>query len=402
MSWQRSVAALCGAAAAAIATAAEPPTSVPPFAVAPPALAPSIVPVWSAAEVRRIAAHGPWPPPAVRDPSNRVSGKPGAILFGAQLFVDKRLSRPGTFACATCHQPERAFTDGLARAAGIATAERNTPGLDNIGGRRWYGWGGANDNLWAQSVRPLTDLAEMGNDFATIARLVRDDPALRSGYLGAFGARPAADDEALVVDLGKALAAFQETLVSARTPFDDFRDALVRGDRAAIARYPAAAQRGALLFTGRGRCSICHSGPLFTNGEFHDTGIPFFSAPGKVDAGRHAGIRKLQASRHTLLGPFSDDAARSTAASTRHVAPDHRNFGEFKVPSLRNVAQTAPYMHNGSLATLREVVRHYSELDEDRLHADGEAILKPLRLSEAEMADLLAFLDSLSTRPPGL
>lgn len=383
MSWRRSVAALCGASA--IATAAGPPPDVP---------------AWSDAEVRRIAAHGPWPPPSVRDPSNRASGKADAIAFGARLFADRRLSRPGTIACVTCHQRARAFTDGLARAAGITTGERNTPGLDNIGGRRWYGWDGTNDNLWAQSVRPLTDPAEMGNDFGSIARFVRDDSTMRSGYLAAFGTPPAEDDETLVLDLGKALAAFQETLVTGRTPFDDFRDALVRGDRVAIARYPAAAQRGARLFTGRGRCSICHSGPLFTNGEFHDTGIPFFSAKGKVDAGRHAGIRKLQASRHNLLGPFSDDAARSSAASTRHVAPDHRNFGEFKVPPLRNVAQTAPYMHNGSLATLREVVRHYSELDEDRLHADGEAILKPLRLTESEVADLLAFLDSLSPRPP--
>ncbi|MEO7244316.1 MAG: cytochrome c peroxidase [Rubrivivax sp.] len=387
-------AVLCGAGALAVGLAAEVQTQPPPA----PALA------WSDADARCIAAHGPWPQSAVRDPSNRVSGKPAAIAFGARLFVDKRLSRPGTVACATCHQPERAFADGVPRGHGIAVSERNTPGLDNIGARRWYGWDGAHDNLWAQSLRPLTDPVEMGNDFAAIGRLVREDTTLRTDYLAAFGSAPRDDDdEALVINLTKALAAFQETLVTGRTPFDAFRDALVAGDRPAMARYPMAAQRGALLFVGKGRCNICHAGPLFTNGEFHDTGIPHFTGPGKVDAGRHGGIRKLQSSRHNLLGAFNDDAAKSTAVTTRHVALEHRNFGEFKVPSLRNVARTAPYMHNGSLATLRDVVRHYSELDENRLHADGEAILKPLRLTDQEAADLVAFLESLSQsagKPP--
>jgi cytochrome c peroxidase len=115
-----------------------------------------------------------------------------------------------------------------------------------------------------------------------------------------------------------------------------------------------------------------------------------------VDPGRHGGIQALQRSRYNLLGPFNDDAARSTATSTRHVLLEHRHYGEFKVPGLRNLARTAPYMHDGSLKTLREVLRHYSELDENRLHTDGEAILVPLRLSEQETEDLLAFLDSLN------
>ena len=125
------------------------------------------------------------------------------------------------------------------------------------------------------------------------------------------------------------------------------------------------------------------------------------SRRGRVDAGRHGGIKLLQASRYNLLGPFNDDASRSTATSTRHVELQHRNFGEFKVPSLRNLARTAPYMHNGSLATLRDVLQHYSELPEERLHADGERLLVPLHLSPAETNDLLAFLDSLNEAAPG-
>jgi cytochrome c peroxidase len=211
-----------------------------------------------------------------------------------------------------------------------------------------------------------------------------------------FGAAPAGNDEAVAVDLAKALAAYQETLVSGRTPFDAYRDALARGDEAAAAKYPAAAQRGARIFVGKGRCNTCHVGPAFRNGEFHDIGIPFFVAGGRVDPGRHDGIRRVKASRFNLLGPYSDDPTQGSAIATRHVAQEHRNFGEFKVPSLRNVSRTAPYMHDGSLATLREVVRHYSNLDPDRVHSDGEQILRPLGLTDAEIDDVVVFLDSLN------
>jgi cytochrome c peroxidase len=204
----------------------------------------------------------------------------------------------------------------------------------------------------------------------------------------------------VLVDASKAIAAFLETLDSGRTPFDEFRDALARGDRAAAARYPVAAQRGLRIFVGRGNCSFCHFGPAFTNGEFADVGIPYFVAPGRVDPGRHGGIQQLLADRFNLLGSHSDDASGAAASKTRHVALQHRNYGEFKVPGLRNVGRTAPYMHNGRLATLRDVVRHYSELDEERLHADGERILRPLKLTGQETEDLVAFLESLSDRSP--
>lgn len=350
-------------------------------------------------DIPRILAHGPWPPASARDPSNRVSAQPAAVNFGATLFHDPRLSRDGTLSCASCHQPARGFSDGLPRAQGLQLGTRNTLGLANIGAQRWYGWDGANDNLWAQSLRPLLDAREMGSSLPQVARTLRGDVGLRDGYRRAFGSGPGADDEAVAVDVAKALAAYQETLVTPRTPFDEFRDAVARGDRAAAAAYPAAAQRGLALFLGRGRCYVCHSGPTFSNGEFSDVGMPFFIAKGQVDPGRHGGIAALHRSRYNLLGPFNDDATRSTATSTRHVLLEHRHYGEFKVPGLRNLARTAPYMHDGSLATLREVLRHYSELDENRLHADGEAILVPLRLSAQETDDLLAFLHSLNDTP---
>jgi len=351
---------------------------------------------FSDAERRQILRHGPWPLAWSPDPSNRVSGQRAAIEFGRELFFESRLSGTGTVRCSTCHLEAFAFQDGRVTGAALGVVERNTPSVLDVRLRRWFGWDGANDSLWSQSVRPLLDPREMNSSAAHIGRLLRTDPDLRRHYQAAFGTVPGTDDEALLVDVGKALAAFQETLISGRSPFDDFRDALARDDDKAAARYSLAAQRGLRIFIGRGNCSLCHFGANFTNDEFADVGIPFFVAPGKVDPGRHGGIAKLKQNRFNLLGPHNDDPTRRTATGTRHVEAQHRNFGEFRVPSLRNVARTAPYMHNGRLAMLRDVVKHYSEIDLDRLHVDGEQILKPLRLPENEIDDVVAFLESLT------
>jgi cytochrome c peroxidase len=349
---------------------------------------------FTAQELAQIAAHGPWPPPMDRDASNRVDGQRAAQDFGRRLFFDMRLSANGRQSCATCHFPGRGFQDGqsTARSGGI----RNTPSLWDAAQQRWYGWGGTHDSLWAASLTPLLAKTEMANNVPAIAALARRDAALRTAYRAAFAQELPADDTRLVVDLTKALAAYQSTLVSPRTPFDEFRDALQRGDRRAAATYPIAAQRGLRLFIGAGRCSVCHAGPRFSNGEFADIGIPFF-VPGGVDPGRHAGLGDLLTSPMNRLGKYNDaGTADPRAVATRHLLREHRHFGEFKVPGLRQLMHTAPYMHNGSLATIEDVVRHYDRLDEERLHADGERILRPLSLQPAEAADLAAFLRSLS------
>ncbi|MBC7803984.1 MAG: hypothetical protein H7Y16_08940 [Candidatus Parcubacteria bacterium] len=365
------------------------------------AAAPQDILEFTQAERRAILRHGPWPAPWSPDASNRASGNPEAIEMGERLFFDPRLSPSGKVLCATCHAPFRGWQDARVRAFGHADADRNTQSLFDVRYNRWFGWDGAGDSLWSQSIRPMLDAREMGGSLAEAAALVRGDAELSCRYRRIFGAPPPAEDEAVLAGIGKALAAFQETIVSGRSPFDDFRDALAQGDRQGAARYPIAAQRGLRLFVGKGNCSVCHFGPAFTNGEFHDTGVPFFTAGG-VDPGRHGGIRKLQANPFNLLGRHTDDREGKSAVKTAHVAGEHRNFGEFKVPGLRNVALTAPYMHAGSLATLADVVRHYSELSPDRLHADGESLLKPLRLNAGEASDLVAFLESLTERSSAL
>jgi cytochrome c peroxidase len=356
---------------------------------------------WTPEEKRAVAAHGPWPPAPVIDPSNRVSGNAAAIALGRHLFDEPRLSSSGV-ACGDCHQAGRDWRDGRARAFGVVELDRRTPSLWNAGYQHWFGWDGAADSLWMQSLRPILDPKEMAGSGPAVATLLREDRALACGYERAFGEKPGSDDDKLLVDAAKALAAFQQTLVTPRTPFDDFRDALAAGDRAGAQRYPAAAQRGLKLFVGRANCATCHFGPLFTNGEFGDTGISFFLRAGAVDSGRHAGIARLKSSPFNRLGRHSDDVSAGAAMRTRHVEAQHRNFGEFRVPGLRQVGRTGPYLHDGSLATLEDVVKHYSTVSPDRLHSDGVPLVRPLGLTPGQGADLVAFLRTLEVDTPKL
>ncbi len=343
-----------------------------------------------------IASFGPWPPSPVRDDSNRVSGQEAAIRFGEMLFFDHELGGDSRMSCSSCHDPGRAFTDGRKTGFGRARLNRNTTSLFNLGGNRWFGWGGENDSLWAQSIRPILALDEMASTPFLVKKIVLGRERYRDYYRRAFGAPAAAEaNEVVLVNVGKALAAYQETLVSQRSAFDDFRDAMLSGDETAVARYPQSAQRGLKLFIGEGGCSVCHLGPRFTNGEFDDVGIPL-SVPGGVDPGRYGGIQKLRSNPYNRLGRFNDGDAETNAIATRSVRLAERKRTEFRVPGLRDLVETAPYMHDGSLATLREVVQHYSEFDQEREHPASERILRPLHLTDRQVEDLVSFLRSLS------
>lgn len=391
--------------AAAARAPTRPPTSGHPTARATPHPEPPLLP-FSTDERAALLQHGPWPPPSARDPGNRLSGQPAAIALGQRLFFDPRLSPDSRQACASCHVPGLGFADGRRRAEGRQTLARHTPSLWNAGQQRWLGWDGAHDSLWSQALQPLLHPQEMASHPAHLRQLLASDPGLGCAVQALAPPTGLGDDDALLTTLAKALGAYVATLTSGRTPFDDFRDALARGDTRAAARYPLPAQRGARLFVGRARCALCHAGPLFSHGEFADIGLPFFSQPGVVDPGRHGGITALLASPHNLLGRHSDapgGPAAPEATKTRHVQAQHRHFGEFKVPSLRGVADTAPYMHDGQLPDLARVLAHYNAISPDRLHADGEQLLQPLHLGPHDLADLLAFLHTLSPqRPPAL
>ncbi len=345
-------------------------------------------PSFSESEIRAILAHGPWPAPATADASNRVSGKREAVELGERLFFEQRLSAAGKFSCGTCHVPERNWTDNQTRGAAAAEVDRNTPTLMNIRLGHWFGWGGASDSLWSQSIRPILDNRELGASPRHVAELMRNDEQMACRYRRTFGAAPSlSDDEQVLVDVAKALAAFMETLDSPPTPFDQFRNALARGERVAPWRYSEAAQRGVKIFIGKGGCDRCHSGPNFSDGEFHANG---FAALGKrADAGRSDGVKRLGESRFNLLGPYNDDPARSGAVQTRRALSEAGDSGAFKVPTLRHMLLTPPYGHHGEVERIADAVRHYSET--------GGPEFKPLRLTAAEQTDLVVFLESLST-----
>jgi cytochrome c peroxidase len=355
-------------------------------------------PVFTDAEIRIILSHGPFPVPVPSDPSNRVSGKRDAIEFGTHLFFDTRLSGSGTVACVSCHVPERNWTDNLRRSVGMAEMDRNTPTLMNLLGQNWYGWDGGADSLWSQSLRPIMDKRELAATPRHVAQLMRNDEQMACRYRKAFGTAPSpTDDEAVLVDVGKALAAFQETLMSGATPFDQFRNALAKGLPPSSWTYSEPAQRGLQLFIGKGGCTACHAGPNFTSGEFFNTGLSRLEPNGKPDPGRESGLRQVLASRFNLTGAYNDDKSGVTAAHTRRAPLEKTTFNQFKVPTLRNLVLTMPYGRDGHVDTLAEVVRHYSGLDPIRLHANDGHPARPLNLTPREQSDLVVFLESLST-----
>lgn len=346
-------------------------------------------------EISKALSHGPWPPEPAKDPSNRASGDARAISLGKALFNDASLSDDGTMSCATCHQEALDFTDARPRAMGRIRLDRNTQSLWNMTGHRWFGWSGDTDNLWAQSLTPILNPDEM-NLTPETAQMALAQSEHVAPFEAIFGPLSSQTPLETTANIGKAIAAYVETLQSGKTSFDHFRDALASGDLDKAATYPKAAQRGLKLFVGEARCSFCHSGPAFTNGEFHDAGVPYFLEQGKVDAGRSAGLDAIKNSPFTLDGAYSDDPAKTGAWAVRNVRFQHSDFGIFRVPTLRRVLFTHPYMHDGSLPDIDAVLDHYNTINEERLHADGEAILRPLNLPASDLNDLKAFLQTLS------
>lgn len=199
---------------------------------------------FSDAEIQRILSHGPWPMEWTPDVSNRVSANGHAIDLGERLFFDEKLSVKGNVSCGNCHIAEYNWTDGVKRNKGQALVGRNTPTLMNLRHHRWFALDGAADSLWSQSMRPIVDPRELASNAAHVAQYLRKDADLSCRYEKTFGVNPGAqDDEAVLVGVGKAMAAFQETLVTDVTPFDAFRDAVARGDHAAASLYPRDARR---------------------------------------------------------------------------------------------------------------------------------------------------------------
>ena len=270
--------------------------------------------------------------------------------LGRLLFFDPRLSANGAMSCATCHNPSLSWQDGQRTAVGDRgnTLPRSTPTIVDLA---WAGplmWDGRKDGLEDQASGPITTPAEMGGSTAGVEHLVSSLPGYRQAYKRAYGAAPVSFDR-----LAQAIATFERTDISNRAPFDQW----ISGDESAIS---ASAKRGFLLFNGRANCAACHSGWRFTDDGFHDIGLP------DADLGRGRLVTDEPLLQHA-----------------------------FKTPTLRNIARRAPYMHDGSLPTLRAVIATYDTGFVQRASLSPE--IKHLGLAAHDVDDLVAFLETLTS-----
>ncbi len=356
-----------------------------------------------AARVRRNPPLGPVP----ADPTNRWADSEAAAQLGHRIFFDERFSASGSVACATCHDPAHGFSDPRPVAKGEGTGTRHSMRVLNAAHQRWFTWDGRADTLWSQAVQPFETPAEMNLPRAKVVAQVAGDSVLREAYRRAFGqAPPAADAASAAVDaafarVGKALAAYERKLVSGPSAYDRWWTRRAAGDPKADQELTDAQRRGLALFFGKANCFQCHHGALFSDGEFHMLGVPPRDGGQPTDAGRYAVIERVRSDPFNAAGPHSDDPdgvqARISASLVR--TPDQ--WGEFRTPSLRNVAQTPPYMHAGQMATLPDVVRFYSTLEgATSLDHHRESVLTKLGLSASEQADLVAFLEALTGPQP--
>jgi cytochrome c peroxidase len=383
------------------------------------------------AKIYRRSPLGELPP----EPVNGVADSAAAAALGQFLFFDIRLSANGKIACASCHQPARGFSDGQALAKGLLPGTRNTPSLLNAALNHWFFWDGRADSLWSQALQPLEGAREAGGDRLHIAHLVADDSALGAAYQRVFGPLPPLEDTArfppharpdpdprspmaeawqamalpdrtainrAFSNLGKAIEAYERKLISGDSPFDTYVEGLRTGDSVKEAALSPAAARGLKLFVGAANCHACHTGPALSDGEFHNLGLPLL--PGEApDRGRAAGMTLLRADIFNAAGPFSDEPTESAKLRLGSLPPPKSQLGAFKTPSLRNVALTPPYMHDGRFADLPAVLKFYAQGGAaTRGHLVGRRDLTLSlvpHLTAEQQADLVAFLRALTGAP---
>ena len=332
------------------------------------------------------------------DPSNAVADNPVAAEFGRQLFFDARLSANGGISCATCHQQERRFTDGLQKAQAIGTTARHTPSIVGTAYSPWQFWDGRRDSQWSQALAPLEDANEHATNRAQVVSLIADDPEYRSTYESLFGALPDLSGAEVAVlntafaNIGKSIAAFERTIMPTASRFDRYVRALVDDDVEQQQQSLSDDEiRGLRLFIGAANCTQCHNGPLFTNHEFHNTGV--ISFPGDIpDTARVVGVKDVMANEFNCRGPYSDDP-ELRCAELDFARTGIELIGAFKTPSLRNLENTAPFMHKGQLATLADVLTHYNDAAEAMI---GHNEAEPLGLNARELLQLEAFLHALA------
>lgn len=359
--------------------------------------------------------------PLPADPTNRYADDPGAAALGHRFFFDERLSGNGEISCATCHLPDLDFQDGTPLGVGIGVTDRRTMPIASTAYSPWLFWDGRKDSQWSQALGPLESPVEHGGTRSQYAHLVArsyrheyepvfgplpdlagvpgragpvDDPAARAHW---EGLTPEVQDEITRVyaNIGKAIAAYERTLRHGPSRFDRYVDELVASGRAPESLLSPDEAEGARLFIGKAGCVNCHNGPRFTDDFFHNTGVP---APAStdgvpVDLGRDIGAEAVFTDEFNCRSRYSDAPAEACTELTYMVRDSEEMVRAFKTPSLRNVAQRAPYMHAGQLATLEDVVRHYSRAPEAPA---GRSELRPVKLKDRQVRQIVAFLETLT------
>jgi len=376
---------------------------------------------WSKMELRSIRSLRLGALPAVPpDPSNRYADDAQAAELGHRLFFDARFSVDDRVSCATCHKPDRLFQDGLPRARGLGLDDRRTPSIVGAAYSPWLNWDGSADTLWAQATGPFEEAIEMGGDRTFAAHLIARH--YRRRYEAVFGPLPAdlarlprhagpSGDAAtrsawrsmsavdrrsvsrVLANMGKAIEAYERKLNPGPALFDRYAQAVLSGHPGrAKTIYSGDQVEGLRLFIGAAGCIDCHNGPLFTNEAFENTGVPpaFGLSP---DPGRQVGVKLVLKDPFNSAGSFSDAPPGAPTRLGTAVTSSPSLAGQFKTPSLRNVADIAPYMHAGQFATLQQVVDFYSRAPAAPL---GRSLLRPLGLTSQEKAQLVAFLRTLS------
>jgi cytochrome c peroxidase len=324
------------------------------------------------------------------DPTNRVADDPRAAALGKRLFFDTRLSSNGKVSCGTCHMPDREFQDGKPLADGVGKTSRRTMPVAGTAYAPFLFWDGRKDSLWAQALGPLESPVEHGGNREQYARVVAAN--YRAEYEQLFGPMPD-DATAVFVNVGKSIAAYERRIQYTPSRFDRYVDALSQDGRAPKGVLTADETAGLALFIGKANCTQCHNGPLLTNNEFHNTGVAASPAVAEADHGRMTGARGVLDDEFNCRSKWSDADPKQCAELDFIVTDAHELERAFKVPSLRNVAERAPYMHAGQLATLEEVVAHYNAAP---AAPSGHSELQPLKLNATEMRQLTAFLRALS------
>ncbi len=331
-----------------------------------------------------LGSRGPVRP----DPTNRFAGRSDAEALGRELFFDKRLSGESSTSCATCHQPEAAFADNQRFSKpGVA---RNAPGLLGVSESPWLFWDGRRDSLWSQALLPIESSVEMAGSRAAVAALLRGP--YREAYLHVADVAPEGlPADRLFADAGKFIAAYERTLQPAPSRFDRYVAELEAG-RASEALSADEVAGLKIFLSPEARCTQCHNGPLFTNHGFHNIGTGKFEGD-QPDFGRAAGMLSLAYDPFNCRSVFSD--ARTACAGLDFARQDGHDgllTGAFKVPSLRDVALTAPYLHDGSLPTIESVIEQYRK-PAGRAAASE---IRPVQITDEQARQLAAFLRSLT------